>query len=35
MTLFLRRHRVACFFVLAYFLTWGAIPGTASSPRGR
>ena len=26
MTLFLRRHRVACFFVLAYFLTWGAIP---------
>ena len=26
MTLFLRRHRVACFFVLAYLLTWGAIP---------
>ena len=26
MTLFLRRHQVACFFVLAYFLTWGAIP---------
>ena len=25
-TLFLRRHRVASFFVLAYFLTWGAIP---------
>jgi len=24
--LFVRRHRVACFFVLAYFLTWGAIP---------
>ena len=24
--LFLRRHRVACFFVLAYVLTWGAIP---------
>ena len=26
MTLFLRRHRVACFFVLAYVLAWGAIP---------
>jgi len=23
---FMRRHRVACFFVLAYFLAWGAIP---------
>jgi uncharacterized protein len=23
---FVRRHPVACFFVLAYFLTWGAIP---------
>jgi uncharacterized protein len=23
---FLRRHRVACFFVLAYILAWGAIP---------
>ena len=23
---FIRRHRVASFFVLAYFLTWGAIP---------
>ncbi len=23
---FLRRHRVLCFFVLAYALTWGAIP---------
>jgi membrane protease YdiL (CAAX protease family) len=22
----MRRHRVACFFVLAYFLAWGAIP---------
>ena len=26
LTRFLRRHRVACFFVLAYLLTWGAIP---------
>ena len=26
LTSFVRRHRVACFFVLAYFLTWGAIP---------
>jgi uncharacterized protein len=23
---FVRRHRVACFFVLAYILAWGAIP---------
>ena len=23
---FLRRHRVLCFFVLAYVLAWGAIP---------
>jgi len=23
---FIRRHPVACFFVLAYFLAWGAIP---------
>jgi membrane protease YdiL (CAAX protease family) len=23
---FVRRHPVACFFVLAYFLAWGAIP---------
>ncbi len=23
---FIRRHRVAAFFVLAYFLAWGAIP---------
>lgn len=23
---FIRRHRVACFFVLAYFLTWGGVP---------
>ena len=26
MTSLMRRHRVACFFVLAYFLAWGAIP---------
>jgi hypothetical protein len=26
MTMFLRRHRVAWFFVLAYVLAWGAIP---------
>jgi membrane protease YdiL (CAAX protease family) len=26
LTHFIRRHRVATFFVLAYFLTWGAIP---------
>ena len=29
MTLFLRRHRVACFFVLAYLRTGGAIPGNS------
>jgi uncharacterized protein len=23
---FVRRHRVACFFVLAYFLAWGTVP---------
>ena len=23
---FVRRHRVLCFFVLAYVLAWGAIP---------
>ncbi len=26
LTPFLRRHRVACFFVLTYFIAWGAIP---------
>jgi membrane protease YdiL (CAAX protease family) len=31
---FIRRHRVACFFVLAYVLTWGAIPWNSFNTPG-
>jgi len=31
---FVRRHRVACFFVLAYFLAWGAIPWNSFNAPG-
>jgi membrane protease YdiL (CAAX protease family) len=31
---FIRRHRVACFFVLAYFLTWGTIPWNSFNTPG-